>query len=159
MDRNLFYRKLSHRIEPRLYISPNPKIGVTLEKLKRTGFSIALVSNSGRELVHKILDAIDVDAALFDTIVTSTEAQPKPSAEPFLMAIERLGCDTDDAVYVGDREEAKLRPARELGLKTILVNVEKQRSRWADVIVRGISQLPEALIRSDPKTTDSQLVR
>jgi putative hydrolase of the HAD superfamily len=147
VDRNHFYEELSRRIEPRLYISSNPKIHLTIEKLKRIGFSIGLVSNSGRELVRKILDAIGVEAALFDTIVTSTEAQPKPSPEPFLLAIESLGCDRDDAVYVGDREEAELRPARELGLKTILVSVEKQQSRWADVVVASISQLPEVLIR------------
>jgi len=159
MDRNLFYEKLSRRIEPRRYISRNPKIRLTIEKLKRMGFSVGLVSNSGRELVCKILDAIDVDPALFDTIVTSTEAQPKPSPEPFLLAIEALGCDTDGAVYVGDREEAELRPARELGLKTILVSVEKQQSRWADVVVWSICQLPEVLYRSNGGTSAGQLAR
>jgi HAD superfamily hydrolase (TIGR01509 family) len=153
VDRNLFYEKLSRRIEPRLYISPNPKTRLTIERLKRMGFSVGLVSNSGRELVRKILDAIDVEPALFDTIVTSTEAQPKPSPEPFLLAIETLGCDPEGAVYVGDREEAELRPARELGLKTILVSVGKTRSRWADVVVGSVSQLPDVLIKSDRKRT------
>jgi putative hydrolase of the HAD superfamily len=155
VDRDLFYEKLSRRIEPRLYISPNPKIRLTIEKLKRVGFKVGLVSNSGRELVRKILDAIDVEPALFDTIVTSTEAQPKPSHEPFLLAIETLRCDADGTVYVGDREEAELRPAQELGLKTILVSVEKTQSRWADVVVGSISQLPDALIKFDRKTTSS----
>ena len=159
VDRNLFYHRLSRRIEPRLYLSPNPETRLTIEKLKRIGFRIGLVSNTGRELVRKILDAIDLDPALFDTIVTSTEAQPKPSPEPYLLAIETQGCDRNETVYVGDREEAELRPARELGLKTILVSVEKQQSRWADAVVVNISQLPEVLNMSDHNTGARKLAR
>jgi HAD superfamily hydrolase (TIGR01509 family) len=147
IDRKLFYKKISTRVEPRLYISPNPTIQQTIRQLKQIGFGIGLVSNSGRELVEKILGAIGVEAALFDTIVTSNEAKPKPSPEPYLLAVENLGCNRNEAVYVGDREEAELRPARELGLKTVLVSAEKRKSEWADAIVTNISQLPNVLIR------------
>lgn len=147
IDRKLFYHKISSGIEPRLYLKPNVKVRQTIIGLKNLGFRIGLVSNSGRELVDKILDAINVEAVLFDTVITSTEAQPKPSPEPFLLAINKLACDRGEAVYVGDREEAELRPARELGLKTVLVSGHKRRSRWAHVVVRNISELPEVLIR------------
>jgi HAD superfamily hydrolase (TIGR01549 family) len=146
LDRKLFYERLARRIEPRTYITPNVKVRQTITRLKRIGFRVGLVSNSGRELVGKILDAIGVEAALFDTIITSTEAQPKPSPEPFLLAIENLGCDREDAVYVGDREEAEIRPARQLGLKTVLLTSDKKvTSRWADAVVTSISQLPDML--------------
>jgi HAD superfamily hydrolase (TIGR01509 family) len=147
IDRKCFYKKIAGRIDPCLYISPNPKVRHTIKKLKRSGFRIGLVSNSGRELVGKVLDAIGVEPTLFDTIVTSTEAQPKPSPQPFLLAIKSLRCERDDTVYVGDREEPELRPARELGLKTILVSVRKRHSRWADIVVTNITELPRVLIR------------
>jgi HAD superfamily hydrolase (TIGR01509 family) len=146
IDRRKFYQKISDRIDPSRFIKPNPAVHQIIKKLREGGFRIGLVSNSGRELVNKILKAIDVEASLFDTIVTSTEADPKPSPQPYLLAIENLGCNRGDAVYVGDREEPELKPARELGLKTILVNNQKDQSPWANVVVANISQLSAVLI-------------
>jgi HAD superfamily hydrolase (TIGR01509 family) len=147
IDRNRFYQMISNRIQPSLYIQPNPTVSETIKKLKLNGFRVGLVSNSGRELVVKILDAIQVATELFDTIVTSTEAEPKPSPQPYLLAVENLGCRKDEAVYVGDREISELRPARELGLKTVLVSPEKEKSDWADLVVSHIVRLPEVLVR------------
>lgn len=146
IDRREFYQKLADGINPSVFIKPNPSVHQTIQKLRESGFRVGLVSNSGRELVTKILKALDVEASLFDTIVTSTEAEPKPSPQPYLLAIKNLGCEREDAVYVGDREEQELKPARELGLKTILVNNQKDRSPWANVVAANISQLSAILI-------------
>lgn len=150
-----FYRKMASRIEPRRYLSPDATIRETLEALRAMGFQIGLVSNSGRELVAKILDAIGLENDLFDTIVTSTEAEPKPSPQPFVLAMQKLRCGKSETVYVGDREEAEIRPARELGLKTVLLAPTRTAtSQWADAVITRISQLPGLLVNSAERAAD-----
>ncbi|MGA8855689.1 MAG: HAD hydrolase-like protein, partial [Candidatus Bathyarchaeia archaeon] len=78
-----------------------------------------------------------------------------PSPQPFLLAMKNLGCRKIETVYVGDREEAELRPAQELGLKTVLLaSKENASSQWADAVVTHISQLPRLLINPAERVTD-----
>lgn len=147
IDRKSFYQTIAERIEPRQYISPNNRTRNVIKELRKEGLRIGLVSNSGRELVNKILSALELRIDWFDVIVTSTEVEPKPSAEPFLLALRQIGCSKVNAVYVGDREEAEIRPARQLGLKTVLVSKDGEPSSWADVVVREVSELRDVLRR------------
>ena len=102
---------------------------------------MGLVSNSGRPLVRKILAAIGLEEDLFDVIVTSTEAEPKPSPQPFQLATERVACSVEEIVYVGDREEAEIRPAKRFGLKTILLHRGgATRSVYAEIVIRSLSE-------------------
>jgi HAD superfamily hydrolase (TIGR01549 family) len=122
IDRNAFFAAMADRIEPSLYIPRDSTVRSVIETLKEGGFKTGLVSNSGRPLVRKILDAIGIEERLFDVTVTSTEAEPKPSPQPFLLAVKKVGYDVDEIVYVGDREEAEISPAKSFGLKTVLLN-------------------------------------
>ncbi|MGA8856068.1 MAG: HAD family hydrolase, partial [Candidatus Bathyarchaeia archaeon] len=61
ISRSDFYRKMASRVEPRTYLSPETEVREALMRLKQMGFQIGLVSNSGRELVDKILDAIGLE--------------------------------------------------------------------------------------------------
>lgn len=88
IDRGLFYQMLADRVDPRQYIPPDLTVPKILGLLKEEGFVVGLVSNSGRPLVDKILEALDVEARHFDTIVTSTDAEPKHSPEPFSVGNE-----------------------------------------------------------------------
>lgn len=148
IDRKFFYQTIAKRVEPRLYISPDQQTRKTIRHLRKNGFRIGLVSNSGRPLVQKILGALHLELNLFDVIVTSTEAQPKPSQEPFRLAMERIGCRGKDTVYVGDREEAELRPAHELRLRTVLVSRRgEQKNAWVDAVVTSVSEIPQVVER------------
>lgn len=145
IDRTRFFEAMAVRIEPADYISTDPTAQAAIAKLKQYGFKVGLVSNSGRPLVHKILKALQLDeSSSFDATVTSSEAQPKPSAEPFLLALQLLKCGRESAVYVGDRDEAELHPAKELGIRTILLDrTGKSSSRWADVVIGKLSDVPQ----------------
>jgi FMN phosphatase YigB (HAD superfamily) len=58
--------------------------------------------------------------------------------------LKLLNCGRESAIYVGDRDEAELRPARELGIRTILLDrVGKSPSRWAVAVVRKLSEIPD----------------
>jgi len=144
IDRAKFFEAMANRIDPSDYIPEDPTVLATLAKLKQFGFRIGLVSNSGRPLVGKVLKAIGLDASNFDATVTSSEARPKPNPDPFLLALGLLGCSRESAIYIGDRDEAELHPAKELGIRTILLDRTRKSSwRWADVAVGTINDIPD----------------
>ena len=146
IDRNAFFQALADRISPSLYISRDSEVQETIRALREQGFKTGLVSNSGHPLVLKILDAIGLDRSLFDVIITSTEAEPKPSPQPFLLAMKCIGCDASEVVYVGDREYAEIRPARRFGLRTVLLNRDGAvGSTRADVVIGSLSEVPKVV--------------
>ena len=146
IDRNAFFDAMADRIEPSLHIPKDTAVRSVIETLKERGFKTGLVSNSGRPLVRKILDAIGIGENLFNVTVTSTEAEPKPSPQPFLLAVKKVGYDVDEIVYVGDREEAEIRPAKRFGLKTVLLDRDGAvRSTCADVVIRNLSEVPKVI--------------
>lgn len=137
---------MAARIEPSLHIQRDPMVRSVLKTLRQRGFKLGLVSNSGRPLVRKILAAIGLEEDLFNVIVTSTEAEPKPSHQPFQLATEKLACSVEDIAYVGDREDAEIRPARHFGLKTILLNRDgATRSVYAEIVIRSLSEVLNVL--------------
>ena len=148
IDRELFFQTIATRVDPRLYISKDPKLRGLIRTLRDEGFKLGLVSNSGRALVMRILDAIGLELQMFDSVVTSSEADPKPSPQPFLLAMKQIGCDILRTMYIGDRDEAELRPAKELGIRTVLIDrTGVGESRWADFTIRGLSEVPEVAKR------------
>jgi FMN phosphatase YigB (HAD superfamily) len=63
------------------------------------------------------------------------------------MALAKIGCEKAEALYVGDRDEAEIRPAHEVGLRTILLarNKPKDEVKWADLVINNLSELEEAI--------------
>lgn len=145
IDRNVFFESMATRIDPADYLSEDVTVHAVIATLKEQGFKVGLVSNSGRPLVEKILKALRLDSSAFDAIVTSSDVQPKPSPEPFLLAMRLMRCGQRTAVYVGDRDEAELHPAKEIGIRTILLDrTGYAAARWADAVVRNLSDIPQA---------------
>jgi FMN phosphatase YigB (HAD superfamily) len=129
-----------------------------IARLKESGLKIGLVSNSGRGLVDKILAALGLEKTLFDAVVTGTDVEPKPSHQPFLLAINKLQCDKVSTVYVGDRDEAEIRPAHEVGLRTILLSrnaEEKRDAKWADVVIGDIADLEKTIFNMTQPSVSS----
>jgi HAD superfamily hydrolase (TIGR01549 family) len=147
LDRRIFYQRLARNIEPAKYIRPNRKRAATLAWLKKENLKLALVSNSGRPLVEKVLRALNISMSLFDAVVTSDEAKTKPSPDAFRMALRLLSTVPRRAVYVGDRPIAELKPAKGLGLKTVLVSRTHKTSKWADYIIPNFTNLPTLIDR------------
>ncbi|MFW5747970.1 MAG: HAD family hydrolase, partial [bacterium] len=88
---------------------------------------------------------------LFDTVVFSCEAgYAKPEPEIYRIALERLGAEADEAVFIGDGSSGELEGARRAGLDTVMAaGVIRRIWPWeidvraahADAIVEVIDQL------------------
>ena len=93
-----------------------------LDALRSRGLKTGLVANSWPEparLLRADVEAFGL-AELLDVIVFSEEVGfRKPQPEIFLHALEELGVDPIDAMFVGDRLDTDVRGAAAVGMATV----------------------------------------
>lgn len=145
LDRHAFYRELARRVDPSLHISPRPALREGLSILRARGVKVAAHTNSGRELALKVLSSLGLEESDFDLLITSDEADPKPSPSGYSLILERLGCRPSEAVYVGDRPVVELRPAKLMGMRTIQVGGVP--SPWMDLHAGDVDDALKILLR------------
>jgi HAD superfamily hydrolase (TIGR01509 family) len=85
----------------------------------------------------------------------------KPDPRLFTYAVERAGCRPEEAVYVGDRLDNDIRPARTAGLRTLwLLRGEAPSEPTAaqlaepDGVLRSLAELPAAIARLQRRPAD-----
>ncbi len=84
-------------------IRPYPGVGDMLAALKAAGCRTGVVTSKSRPTVQLAFDALPEVAAGIDVLVAVEDTdRHKPGPEPVLLALERLGAEAADAVYVGD---------------------------------------------------------
>jgi len=91
-----------------------------LVRLKDEGRRLGIVTAKRRKTVALAFDQIPLEH-LFETVVGGDEtARHKPDPEPLLLALERLGADPEDTVYVGDAP-FDIKAAKAAGVSSIAV--------------------------------------
>jgi len=102
--------------------------GELLERLRRRGTPVGLVSNSPLAFVRRSLEIVGfVDR--FDVVISAHEvAAPKPAPDPYLEACRRLGVEPGPAVVALEDSPTGVAAARAAGLTVIgvpsLVGIE-----------------------------------
>jgi putative hydrolase of the HAD superfamily len=93
-----------------------------LDALRSRGIKTALVANSWPDparLLRADVEAFGL-AEQFDVIVFSEEVGfRKPQPEIFLHALERLGVEPENAMFVGDRLDSDVQGAARVGMATV----------------------------------------
>ena len=112
-----------------------PDVSETFHELKISGFKIAIVTSSRRNMIEKI--KIKADA-----IVTMDDVSSgKPDPEAYLKAIKIMECTTSRTIVVGDIDN-DLIPAKKLGCIAILVNHGTQKkSENKDYEIKDIHEM------------------
>ena len=91
-----------------------------LLKLKGFGLKLGVVSDERSTYLREGLKVMKV-ANLFDVIVASEDVKrEKPDPALFLHALALLRCRPNEVIYVGDDPLKDIRPAKELGMITVL---------------------------------------
>jgi HAD superfamily hydrolase (TIGR01662 family) len=124
----------------------------TLERLRATGTKLGIVSNTfipshcmDRHLEHEgLLEYFPV------RVYSSHTSYRKPHPRIFKIAMEQLGVEPKQCIFIGDLLRADIGGARKLGMKTIWkpakgAKVADDAKHRADTRVRSISQLHDVL--------------
>ncbi len=90
-----------------------------IERLKRQGFKLGLLSVHGKEWIEYASGKFDYHK-LFDVVLYSFEiAVSKPDRKAYEIIIEKLGVKPQECMFV-DNSPENLLPAKALGMKTVL---------------------------------------
>jgi len=76
-----------------------PDIPNFLKFLKKQNLKLALVSGANKEFVNSIINKFFKNC--FEIIITGSDVKKgKPNPEPYLKAIDKLGCKTDNIIVI-----------------------------------------------------------
>lgn len=139
IDRKAFYAKLAERVKPEKYIRSSSEVVDLLKALRGRGLFVGLHTNSGSLLARKVLRCLGVSEECYDLLVTSDDAEPKPSPDGFQILLKVSGARADESLYVGDRCEVELEPAKKLGMKTAAIHIAE--CPFADFFLERISDV------------------
>jgi HAD superfamily hydrolase (TIGR01509 family) len=114
------------------------------------GLSLAIVSSSPSAWIHEHLVRLGVSDR-FDVIVTGDEVtHPKPAADPYQLALARLGLSCDEAVAFEDSPPG-IQAARAAGVRSVAVPssvADPADLRAADLVLENVLayRLPTATV-------------
>jgi HAD superfamily hydrolase (TIGR01549 family) len=114
---------MRHRdsIDPADFNKPDPKIYGTLQLLKDRK-PISLFTNFRPDYIARSLETINVDPAWFTHILSGDDVpERKPAPDGFQAMIKLTAVPAGHILYVGDRVDADIKPAKKLGIQTCLM--------------------------------------
>ena len=114
----------------------------TLRTVREKGFKIGLLSNCG-EGTLKFLDNSGLKALVDAPHLSCLTGNLKPDKAAFEAVLKDLKVKPSEAIMVGDNVEHDIRPAKALGLKTVLVNHDGNRpgAELADASIKSLKEL------------------
>lgn len=94
-----------------------------LERIKRTGLLIGLLSNfDNAQAAHSLLKRTGIASFLDATIISEEEGYRKPAARLFKCAATRLGLAVGEILFVGDTFEADVQGSQKVGMPCAWLN-------------------------------------
>ena len=126
----------------------------TIECLKKLHghYKLGIIANQSlgsKERLEKfgILEYMDV------VVASAEEGVAKPDKRIFVIALERVGCEPEEAAMVGDRLDNDIVPANEIGMYTIWIKQGNCKDAYPredleqpDITVESLSELCEKVI-------------
>jgi len=123
-----------------------------LRQLKASGYRIGIAGNHPREFAETLKGS----GVPLDYVGSSEEwGVEKPAAEFFVRLVELAGCAARDVVYVGDRVDNDVIPAKAAGLTSVflrrgpwgIIQGRRPEAAQADVTIDSLGELCGALER------------
>jgi FMN phosphatase YigB (HAD superfamily) len=102
-------------------LHPDFEVTQTLANLKDI-VPISLFTNFPKDRIVGLLAHLDIPAAYFTTVLTGDDIlECKPALDGFYAMIEHSGLSASQILYVGDRIDVDIKPAKSVGIKTCLL--------------------------------------
>lgn len=117
----LVQKRMDTEYEPLDHVPP--EVHQTLQALRQAGLRLAIVSNRSNPFDEQ-LASLELNQYFELTIAAGVIDLWKPDAGIFLHAVERLGVQPGETIYVGDNYFADVIGARNAGLQAVLIDPE-----------------------------------
>ena len=121
----------------------------TLEKLRLLGFKLAVVSNttwgSPSYLWREEVRRLGLDRYLDDIFFCRDVGWRKPARPIFCYALERLGAEPYECIFVGDNPIWDLIGPRRVGMEAILINRSGRKFHTEGLVLSSLDELFELL--------------
>ena len=126
-----FWPSYFSQLDESVYYRPDERIYKTIDTIRKV-LPIGLLSNSEPDRVERTLRAVNIDPFWFTHILTSNDiSEPKPHPQGFELMIERSDAQPNELVFVGDREDVDIIPAKQFGLITVMVWGQSQEADYS----------------------------
>lgn len=105
----------------RRYHSPRPEVMALVQEARAQGLTLAIYSDYG--CVIEKLEALGIDPALFDLMVSAPELGALKPSEPCVRRVmELLNAKPETTLFVGDREDKDGASAKAVGARFLLID-------------------------------------
>lgn len=131
-----------NRVDKKRVLKRDPSL---LNMLKNTlkNYDHIIVTGTTRKDAVNTLKILGIPKNIFSIIITLDDvALPKPRPEPYLKTLQFTKDRPERHVAVGDSEKRDIIPAKNLGMKTVIVG---KKSKIADYSIDSIYDLPKLL--------------
>jgi len=142
--------------EKHLWATTQPWVKETLRKLKGQGYKMAVISNS-EGIVEKILQDLGLRENFEIVIDSFLVGVEKPDSRIFEIALERLGWDCSETIYIGDIFYVDVWGANQAGLGAIHLDQMGLYADWDGVHIPSVKELPDLLMNANGKIQELNL--
>ena len=119
-----------------------------LASLKARGYRVAVITNAifPGHLFQPLINELGLSGAI-DLLVSSADiGVAKPDPGIYLHTLSMLGCEAQEALFVGDRVETDIAGARAAGLRAVLIERGKRpRDASGYLVIEHLSGLDDLL--------------
>jgi len=98
-----------------------PEVIPVLSRLKARGLKLGLVANVVAEARSRFIDRYGLSKYLEAIVISEEVGLSKPDPRIFRRALRMLDARPTETIFIGDRLDTDIRPAKSLGMKTIRV--------------------------------------
>lgn len=116
-----------------------PEVKDSLRRLKQMGLKLGVVTGGYELDIEQILPRAGLQEFFQVCVGSDTTGKSKPHPESFRHALQQLGVNPREAIFVGDSYEADYLGAEKVGMRTLLI----QREGIPAAGVKAISSLNE----------------
>jgi putative hydrolase of the HAD superfamily len=133
-------------------LSADPEVLQTLDQLRSDAYAMGVVSNVSLypDLMQKDLERLGLAQFLKAAVFSSEVGYRKPDARIFRVALERVGVEPQEAVFVGDRLHDDVGGAQAVGIRAVQTRqfrAEEDPEANPDAVIDHLRELLDVLAR------------
>ena len=136
------------------FVTPYDGVRETLSFLQDAGYPMAVITDAHSRDAVRRLEKTGLLPHFTGVVAFDMVRIKKPAPAPFLTALDMMKTDPENAVLIGDSPQRDIRPAHDLGIRTVYARYgdrlsPEQQCPDADYVIDGMEELI-AIIRQMP---------